>query len=498
MRDGVIKGMFFLGQNPVIGGSNSKQVQAGLAKLDWMVVRDCAETETASFWKEGHLVRDGDMRPEDIGTEVFLMPASLAGEKDGTFTNTHRLLQWHDKVVDGPGDSQSELWFIYHLGRRLKALYADSGLERDEPIQNLTWDYPEMGPDRDPSAEAVLKEINGYTWLDRRQLSGIPDIKDDGSTACGCWIYCGVFPTHDDNKSRSRRADEPDGPGTHLGWGFAWPDNRRTLANRASADPEGKPWSERKRLIWWDAEKETWTGDDQVDFVKDKPPGFEPDWSKHPTGMDALGGNAPFIMIADGKAALFSSSGLKDGPLPTHYEPLESPVHNQLYKQETNPVAKHWEKRDNELAEPGDPRFPHSFTTYRLTEHHSGGTPTRSVPVTAELQPEGFAEIPTELARELGIENTDWVVISTLRGEIETRALVTDRLQPFRLGGGKIVHQVGMPWHFGWKGYATGDIANVLTAVVGDPNTSMHENKALVCGLRRGRLARDGGRHGDS
>jgi formate dehydrogenase major subunit len=206
--------------------------------------------------------------------------------------------------------------------------------------------------------------------------------------------------------------------------------------------------------------------------------------------MEALSGRNPFIMIADGKSALFAPSGMKDGPLPTHYEPLESPILNPLYGRQSNPVAKRWERADNHLAEPGDPRFPHAFTTYRLTEHHSAGTPTRSVPLTAELQPEGFAEIPPELARELGIRNLDWVVISTLRGEIETKALVTDRLRPFHLDGGRTVYQIGMPWHFGWKGYATGDIANVLTAVVGDPNTSMHENKALTCNLRRGRLPR--------
>jgi formate dehydrogenase major subunit len=206
--------------------------------------------------------------------------------------------------------------------------------------------------------------------------------------------------------------------------------------------------------------------------------------------MDAISGREPFIMIADGKSSLFAPSGMKDGPLPTHYEPLESPIRNPLYKRQSNPVAKRWEQADNHLADPGDPRFPYAFTTYRLTEHHSAGTPTRSVPVTAELQPEGFAEIPTELARELGIANLDWVVISTLRGEIETKALVTDRLRPFHLDGGRTVYQIGMPWHFGWQGYATGDIANVLTAVVGDPNTSMHENKALTCNLRRGRLPR--------
>jgi formate dehydrogenase major subunit len=203
--------------------------------------------------------------------------------------------------------------------------------------------------------------------------------------------------------------------------------------------------------------------------------------------MDAISGKDPFTMIADGRSSLFVPSGLKDAPLPTHYEPVESPIENLLYKQQSNPVAKKWERGDNLFHDPGDRRYPYALTTYRLTEHHAGGSPTRSVPSTAELQPEGFAEIPPELAHELGIGNLDWVVLSTARGEIETKALVTERLRPFHVDG-RVVYQIGLPWHFGWKGYATGDIANELTAVVGDPNTSIHENKALTCGLRKGRL----------
>jgi formate dehydrogenase major subunit len=194
-------------------------------------------------------------------------------------------------------------------------------------------------------------------------------------------------------------------------------------------------------------------------------------------------------MIADGKSSLFVPSGLKDGPLPTHYEPIESPVPNPLYRQQTSPVAKHWKRPDNRYHAVGDPKFPYVLTTYRLTEHHAGGTPTRSVPVIAELQPEGFVEMTPELASDFGIINLDWVVLSTSRGEIEAKALVTDRLRPFEIGG-RIIHQIGMPWHFGWEGYATGDIANVLTSVVGDANTSIHEGKALTCNLRKGRLPR--------
>ncbi len=490
MADGVIRGMFMLGQNPIIGGSNSDTVQRGLAKLDWLVVRDMAETETASFWYKGRLVERGELAPDRIATEVFLLPACLMAEKDGTVTNTHRLIQWHDKVVEGPGDARSELWFMYHLGKRLKELYAASENPADAPIRNLTLDYREKGETREPSAEEVLKEINGYTWPGRTQLRTFTELKDDGSTACGSWLYCGVHPAEDHNQARSRMPDGPEGPGTHLGWGFAWPANRRTLYNRASADPEGRPWSERKRLVWWDAAERKWQGLDAIDFEEDKRPDYQPDWSHPNTGMDAISGADPFIMMADGKAALFASSGLKDGPLPTHYEPVESPVRNPVHPgAQHNPAAKLWQRGDNPLHAVGDPRFPHVLTTYRLTEHHSGAIPTRLVPHLAELQPEGFAEIPRELAAELGIGNLDRVVLSTARGEIEARALVTERLRPFEVAGRRI-QQIGMPWHFGWVGYATGDIANVLTAVVGDPNTSMHENKALTCALRKGRIRR--------
>ena len=491
MRDGLIRGMFMLGQNPLVGGHNTQLVQRGLAQLDWLVVRDFAETETAAFWYSGKPVQNGEMRPQDIKTEVFLMPASLAGEKEGTVTNTHRLIQWHDKVVDGPGDSRSETWFIYHLGRRLKELYAGSQEPRDLPIKNLTWDYPTTGEIVGPKVDAILKEMNGYTWPEKRQVENFNELKDDGSTACGAWLYSGIFPEENHNRAQSRKPDGPDGPGTHLGWAFSWPDNRRQMYNRASADPDGKPWSERKKLMYWDEQKGSWIGPDVIDFEAKKPPSYRPDWSKRPEGMEALSGDDPFIMIADGKASLFTPSGLKDAPLPTHYEPVESPVRNPHYKQQDNPVAKKWNRPDNRYHEVADPRYPYALTTYRLTEHHAGGTPTRLVGHLAELQPEGFAEIPPELAAELGIRNRDWVVLSTARGEIETRALVTERLRPFEIDGRR-VYQIGLPWHFGWKGYATGDVANQLSSVVGDPNTSIHEGKAFTCNLRKGRLARPG------
>jgi formate dehydrogenase major subunit len=272
------------------------------------------------------------------------------------------------------------------------------------------------------------------------------------------------------------------------------------MYNRASADAEGKPWSERKRYMWWDPDKGQWTGKDNPDFSSNKAPDYQPDFSKGPQmGTDAHDGRSPFMMSADGKAWIFVPSGLKDAPLPTHYEPVESPVHNPLYKQQDNPPVKKWARPDNVYHEVGDPRYPYVITTYRLTEHHSGAIPTRFVPSLAELQPEGFAEIPPELAAEKGIANLDWLVISTARGEIETRALVTDRLRPFEIDGRR-VYQIGLPWHFGWQGYATGDIANTLSAIVGDPNTTIHEGKAFTCNLRKGRLQRhrEGHQEGDA
>jgi formate dehydrogenase major subunit len=230
MADGTIRGLLLIGQNPVIGGHNAGLIRKGLANLEWLVVRETFENETAAFWK------NADRDPREIKTEVFMLPAAMAGEKDGTFTNTHRLVQWHDKVVDPPAHCRSDLWFIYHLGKRLKALYAGSTDPKDAPIRNLMWDYPEVGANRDPSAEAVLKEINGYTWPAREQLQSAQQLAADGSTACGAWIYTGVFPKQDHNQTRSRVPDGPDGPGSHLGWAFAWPANRRTLYNRASAD----------------------------------------------------------------------------------------------------------------------------------------------------------------------------------------------------------------------------------------------------------------------
>jgi formate dehydrogenase major subunit len=484
MAEERVKGMLCIGQNPATS-LNAGLERTALRKLEWLVVKDNFLTETATHWSKAPEIESGEVRMADIATEVFFFPSAQVAEMDGSFTNTQRMLQWHFKAAEPPGDCRSDSWFTHQLAIRLKRLYADSTLQKDEPFQRLVWDFDpdQPGPIAgEPDAERVLREINGYqTGHPERHLSGFSELKDDGSTTCASWIYCGVFPAPDRNLAKRKEADPPGVVGAQLNWGWAWPANRRVLYNRASADLAGNPWSERKRWVWWDGAK--WTGYDTPDFPITKPPGAKARPSE--LGLDAHSGQSPFIMKPDGVGWLFNPVGLVDGPLPTHYEPAESPVLNALYPQQSSPVLKYWKRDDNVLVQPGDPRYPHVITTYRLTEHYLAGAMSRWNPWLAELMPELFAELSPELASEKGIANTDWVRIRTPRGEIRAKALVTRRLRPFQLGG-KVVHQIGLPWHWGWQGLVTGAVVNQLTALVGDPNVSIHEGKAFVCDLERG------------
>jgi formate dehydrogenase major subunit len=486
MLDGGVDGFFVMGQNPAVGSQHSGLQRRALAKLKWLVVRDLAEIETASFWRDSPEVKSGELRTQDIQTEVFLMPAAAHVEKAGCFTNTQRLVQFRDKALEPPGDARSELWFMHHLAKRIRAHYAGSERERDWPIVNLHWDYPEEGEIREPAVEAVLKEINGYDAASGRPLSGFTELRSDGSTACGCWIYSGIYK---DGVNQARRRDPGDitAPGGIVSpeWAWAWPANRRILYNRASADPSGRPWSERKKFVWWDEEAGKWTGYDIPDFPADKRPDYRPEPDAR--GMDAIGGSDPFMMMADGRAWLYSPSGLLDGPLPTHYEPIESPVDNLLYpKLGANPSGIRWSRPENPYAPTGDPKYPLVATTYRLTEHHTAGGMSRNLPWLSELQPEMFAEIDPQLAAERGIQDGGWMTIVTPRAEIEARALVTARLRPLRVDG-RVIHQVGLPWHWGYEGARTGDSTNDLGVLSGDPNVSIQESKAFVCDVREGR-----------
>ena len=416
MLDGKMEGMFLMGQNPAVGAPNSRLQRTALAKLKWLVVRELVEIESANFWRESPEVERGELKPEDIETEVFFFPAAGHAEKEGAFTNTQRLLQWREKAVDPPGEARSEAWFIHQLALRLIAKAKQSNDPIDEPLRALDWWYPEdeLG---DPKMESVLAEINGWQTqpvaagadrdasegvlfggVDREgnphhgpQINGFAELKADGSTACGAWIYSGVFGRDGVNKANSRKSRDYLGHG----WGFTWPSDRRIIYNRASARPDGKPWSERKKLVWWDSEK--WTGIDVAGFVQGKPPDFEPEVGAE--GLDAIPGDAPFILHEDGLGWIYVPKGLKDGPFPTHYEPLESPVSNELYSRDTNPPEHWFPRRENRFAPPGDSRFPFVLTTYRLTEHHTAGGMSRFLSHLAELQPEMFAEISPELAR---------------------------------------------------------------------------------------------------
>ncbi|MDX6415410.1 MAG: formate dehydrogenase major subunit, partial [Trebonia sp.] len=322
---GDCKGYFLYGENPAVGSANGKLQRLGLAKLDWLVVRDFSLIESAMFWKDGPEIDSGELRTEDIGTEIFFLPAAAHTEKNGSFTNTQRMLQWHHAAVEPAGDARSDLWFTYHLGRLIRSKLAGSADEMDRPVLDLTWDYPVEGPVAEPSAEAVLREVNGWD-ANGDPLPAYTKLKDDGTTACGCWIYCGVYA--DGVNQTARRKPGRDQNWIAPEWGWAWPANRRIIYNRASADPDGKPWSERKALVWWDEQAGKWTGHDVADFVADRPPSFRP--PEGATGVAAISGIDPFILQADGKAWLFAPAGVLDGPLPTHYEPQESPFTNPL------------------------------------------------------------------------------------------------------------------------------------------------------------------------
>ena len=485
MADGKLEGLFVMGQNPAVGSPNGRLERTALAKLKWLVVRDFVETETASFWKDSPEVQRGELDPRNIATEIFFLPAAGHAEKDGTFTNTQRLLQFHEKAIDPAEDCRSETWFMYHLGCKLKARAARDPLPRNAALNALTWQYGTHGIHDEPKVEDIIAEINGYHVGDRKLVAGYKELKSDGSTACGCWIYSGVMPARDENRARKR---EPQGRYGH-GWGFSWPSDLRILYNRASARPDGKPWSQRKALVWWDEDQKKWTGHDEPDFTETKTPDYRP--PKGAQGDEAIAGDKPFIMHPDGVGWIWVSSGLKDGPLPTHYEPLESPVGNVLYAEHgTNPAADKKERPDNAYASQGDHRFPYVLSTYRLTEHHTSGAMSRYLPHLAELQPELFAEISPQLAREIGVGHGEYLTITTMRGIVEARALITERNQPLKVDG-KIRHTISLPYQFGYKGVVTGDVPNDLLAISEEPNVRIMETKALVCNAKPGRTPKN-------
>lgn len=479
MYAGGIKGLLVMGQNPAVSGPNARLERKALAKLDWLVALEIFDTETTSFW------RAPGVDPRSVATEVFLLPAADAMEKAGSLANSGRLIQWRPQVAAPPGQAKSDLWILDRLFKAVREVYKGSDDPKDRPILDLQWEYGEP-----PDPERVAREINGYWATDvvgsdgkvvgerGHLLGGFGQLRDDGTTACGCWIYSGYYADAEDGEGRvlpackRRGKKDPGGLGIYPYWAFSWPVNRRILYNRASADPSGQPWSPGRGLVWWDPEKKRWTGRDVPDFVITK-------------GPDDPGGKDPFIMRVDGKGALFSA--LNEGPLPEHYEPVESPIKNLLSPVQNNPVIKLWNTDADKAVgdRVGSPeQFPIVCTTFRLVEHWQAGGLSRTLGWLSEAQPNMFVEISHELAAEKGIKDGDRVKVSSARGEISCVAVVTNRFKPYVVGGKKL-HHVGMPWHFGWAGIATGDSANDLTPHVGDANTGIPEYKAFLVNIRR-------------
>jgi formate dehydrogenase major subunit len=468
MHAGTIKGLFCFGMNPAVGGPHSNKAREALAKLDWLVCVDLFETDTAVFWQ-----RPG-VDPSKINTEVFLLPAAASVEKEGSVVNSGRWAQWRYKAVDPPGDARSDTWILTRLITELKSAYAAGGAF-PQPILHLTWDYGQQADPRgEPDIHRVAREINGYYTEDREidgkqykagdQVPGFSLLQADGSTACGCWLFCASYPgpTKDDNRMARRQRSDPalDPLGLNPNWAWCWPVNRRILYNRASVDMTGQPWDPKRVLLRWNEATKKWEGD-----VPDGP------W---PPGT-----KLPFIMRPEGVGCLFATA-LADGPFPEHYEPVESPVRNLLSSVQYSPVCKVWEP-----DKIGDAReFPIVATTYRVCEHWQAGAMSRNMPWLVELVPDVFVELSTDLARRKGIQNGDWVRVRSKRGELKARALVTNRFEPFSVSG-KLVDQIGIPWHWGYAGLATGDSANVLTAHVGDPNTMIPEFKAFLCQVEK-------------
>jgi formate dehydrogenase major subunit len=462
MYKGNFKGFFAWGQNPAGSGANSNKTRQALAKLDWMVNVNIFDNETASFWK------GPGMKPGEIKTEVFFLPCHTSVEKEGSITNSGRWMQWRYAAAKPPRGPKGDGDIMVELFEKVRELYEADG-KFTEPIKNLRWDFVKDGK-YDP--HAIAKLINGYFEQDAtvkgksfKKGTLVPSfafLLDDGSTSSGNWLYCQSY-TEKGNMAARREKKDPTGMGLYPEWSWCWPVNRRIIYNRASVDLNGKPWSPNKNILEYKDGK--WVGD-----VPDG--GWPPMSDKEKT-------KRPFIMKPDGVASVFGP-GRVDGPFPEHYEPLECPVpKNLMSSQRMNPVAPVYGTEADEHFS-CDPRFPFVGTTYRVTEHWQTGILTRWQPWLLELQPQLFVEMSNELGKLKGIKNGDMCKVSSARGEVEAVAIVTGRFKPFTIQG-LTVHQVGLPWCFGWVHPKDGgDSANLLTPSTGDPNTRIPETKAFM------------------
>jgi len=454
MDAGIIRGLMCWGQNPAVGGPNANLERSAMDKLDWLVVTDMWHTETANFWK-----RPG-VDPADIQTEVFLLPALNSFEKEGSVTNSGRWSQWRYKAADGPGEAEDDLWMMTAIYRELKELYAREGGPNSEAITELTWDYGTGHPD----VHKVAKEINGYDLTTGKLMASFGGLKNDGTTTSGNWLYCASYTEAGNMAARRDPTPGEFNVGLYPKWAWCWPVNRRIIYNRASVDLNGEPWDKEQPVIWW--KDGGWKGD-------------VPDGGWPPIAVNPAGTRWPFIMKPEGHARVFGP-GMAEGPLPEHYEPWEAPIDNPMSRQQNNPAFKIWRPQEQGTPE----EFPIVCSTYRLCEHWQGGQMTRNTPWLIEMQPEPFVEISEELADEKRIRNGQKVKVKSARGEVTVVAIVTKRFKPFQMNG-RVVHQVGLPWHWGFTGLSTGDSANILTPHVGDANTMIPEYKAFLVDIVR-------------
>jgi formate dehydrogenase major subunit len=490
MHKGNFQGFFAWGQNPACSGSNANKVREALANLDWMVNVNLFDNETGSFW------RGPNMDPEKVQTEVFFLPCASFVEKEGSITNSGRWAQWRYKAIEPQGQSMPDSEIMNELHFRVKQLYEKEGGANPDPVTRLSWEYGEKdanGKVKEMDTHLLAKEINGYflrdtviegkTYKKGTLVPSFAYLQADGSTSSGNWLYCNSY-TEEGNKMARRSLKDPSGIGLYPEWAWCWPVNRRILYNRASVDAYGRPWDIEQPVIQWD--RGQWVGD-----VPDG--GWPP--MKNPDGSENEGSRKAFIMKPAGVASIFGP-GRPDGPFPEYYEPLESPLTmNPIPEnsQRVNPVlpffCSPYEEQDRglDVFAMADPRFPYICSTYRVTEHWQTGVLTRHIPWLLELMPSLILEMSEELGELKGIRDGDRVEVESARGRVKAVAVVTNRLQPFKIMGQKI-HQVGTLWCFGWQypeGGQAGDSANLLTSTTGCPNTLIPETKVFMVNVQK-------------
>ena len=477
MNQGKVNGYIAQGFNPLAALSNKDRVRSGLAKLKFLVVMDPLATETSEFWKNHG--EYNDVETDKIQTTVFRLPTTCFAEEEGSVVSSSRVLQWHWKAAEPPGEARTDIRIMSDLHLRLREMYAKDGGKFPDPITKLWWPYAQA---EEPTPEEVAKEYNGRALADLmdpkdptkvirkagEQLAGFGELRDDGSTIGGCWIFAGAWTTAGNMMARRDNAD-PTGIGNTLNWAWAWPANRRVLYNRASCDVNGKPFNPKRKLIGWNGT--AWGGAD----VPDMAPTLAPET-----------GAGPFIMNPEGVARFFAKKGMAEGPFPEHYEPFDTPLgynpmHPKNPKATSSPAARVFKPIWDTFGKADE--FPHVGTTYRLTEHFHYWT--KHARINAILQPEQFVEIGEDLAKQVGVKAGDRVKVSSTRGYIRAVALVTKRIKPFRIDG-KTVHMVGIPLHWGFTGLTKpGFLANTLTPFVGDGNTQTPEFKSFMVKVER-------------